>query len=154
MAKKKKNSHPVKFNKAGEKQFKGVNPVEGPTPPRERDKVKEPEIEETDQETDQETNSFRIEGVPEGKLKRVKCLIFQAKNETIKRITQAINEEEQVSQKAMLAQKLLDEVEALLQCEYFNEKRAECRACQTISETRKATAELILKVGEIKMTTK
>lgn len=83
------------------------------------------------------------------RVKKIKCLLFQAANETIKKITQAINEEKNVEQKAMLAQKLVGLVEELLKCEYFSEERAECRACQTVSKIRKKTANLILKVGEV-----
>jgi len=150
MAQKKKKFRSVKSSKAGDRQFKGVNPVEGSILPHKRGKVKEIEIKDIDQSTNQATSSLRIEVVPEAKLKRVKCLIFQARNETIKRITQVVNEEKDIEQKAMLAQKVLDEVETLLQCQYFDEKRTECSTCQTISNIRKNTVALILKVGVIK----
>ena len=84
-------------------------------------------------------------------IKKIKCVIFQSKNETIERITKAINKAENTKEKATLAKKLLGEAEDLLSCKHFGEKRAECKICQYISKIRERTANLILKAGQIKI---
>lgn len=83
-------------------------------------------------------------------IKKIKCVIFQAKNEIIERITQAINEAKDVKGKAVIAQKLLDEVEKLLCCKHFIRGKAECKICHYIADLRKRTANLILKAKELK----
>ena len=83
-------------------------------------------------------------------IKKIKCVIFQAKNETIERITQAINEAKDVKGKAVIAQKLLNEVEELLTCKHFSRGEAECKICHYIANLRKKTANLILKAKELK----
>ena len=86
----------------------------------------------------------------EKNIKKIKCVIFQAKNEIIERITQAINEAKNVKEKAVIAQKLLNEVEELLTCKHFSRKRAECKICHYIANLRKKTASLIFKAKELK----
>ena len=83
-------------------------------------------------------------------IKKIKCVIFQAKNETIERITQAINEAANIKEKAVIAQKLLNEVEELLACKHFSRKKAECKICHYIAKLRKRTANLIIKDKQLK----
>ena len=84
------------------------------------------------------------------KEKKIKCPIFQSKNEEIEGVTKAINEAENIERKALLAERLIKEAEDLLSCEYFDEKRADCKICHYIADLRKKTANLILKAKELK----
>ncbi|MFH1968062.1 MAG: hypothetical protein ABIJ84_01600 [bacterium] len=84
-------------------------------------------------------------------IKKIKCAIFQPKNESIKKITQKINETQNIKEKASLSKYLLKDVEDLLSCKYFDKKRSGCKICQYISKIRKKTAELILKVEQLKI---
>jgi len=84
------------------------------------------------------------------KIKKIKCVIFQSKNEEIGKITKAINEAEDVEKKAHLAERLVREVEELLSCEHFDKKRAECKICHYVARLRKNTAELIIEAKELK----
>ena len=86
-----------------------------------------------------------------GKLGRVKCAIFQPKNESIEKITQKINKAQNIKEKASLVKYLLKDVEDLLSCKYFDKKRSGCKICQYISKIRKETAGLILKVEQLKI---
>lgn len=81
----------------------------------------------------------------EKKIKKIKCPIFQSKNEVIGGITKALNEAKNVIRKAYLADRLIKEVEALLSCEHFNKKRIDCKICHYIANLRKKTANLIIK---------
>ncbi|MEW6407908.1 MAG: hypothetical protein AB1465_04415 [Patescibacteria group bacterium] len=82
--------------------------------------------------------------------KQIKCSIFYFKNETIEKITEAVNNAEDIQDKTRLALDLAHEVESLLTCKYFNEKRVDCRICRKLSEIRKQTTELIIKAQEFK----
>lgn len=83
-------------------------------------------------------------------IKKIKCAIFQSKNEEIEKINKAINEAEDVEKKAYLAERLLKEAECFLSCKHFDEKRADCKICHYIAELRKQTANLIIKVKQFK----
>ena len=83
-------------------------------------------------------------------IKKIKCVIFQAKNEVIERVTQAINEAANIKEKAVIAQKLLNEVEELLACKHFIRKKAECKICHYIAKLRKRTGNLIIKAKQLK----
>lgn len=83
-------------------------------------------------------------------IKKIKCAIFQSKNEIIAGITKAINEAEEVEKKAHLADGLIKEVETLLICKHFDEKRADCKICHYIAKLRKQTANLIIKAKQLK----
>ena len=83
-------------------------------------------------------------------IQKIKCSIFKSKNEEIEGITKAVNEAENIKKKAYFAERLVKEVEDLLFCEHFDEKRAECKICHYIADLRKRTANLILKAKELK----
>jgi len=84
------------------------------------------------------------------KIKKIKCVIFQSKNEEIEKITKAMNEAKTIERKVYLAKRLISEVEELLSCEHFEKKKAECRICHYIARLRKNTAELIIEAKELK----
>jgi len=83
-------------------------------------------------------------------IKKINCALFSSKNEIITRITAAINEATNIKKKAALAKDLVQQVEELLSCKYFNKEKRSCEICQTITKARKLTAELIIRAGELK----
>jgi len=82
-------------------------------------------------------------------IKKIKCSIFQSKNEEIEGLTKVINKAENIERKALLAERLIKEAEDLLSCEYFDEKKIGCKLCHYITNLRKETANLILKTKEL-----
>lgn len=77
---------------------------------------------------------------------KIKCPLFKAKNESIEKITKAINEAKNVQQKAMNARKLLNEVEDLLACKYFKMEKVDCKICREVAKLRRRVADLIINV--------
>ena len=67
-----------------------------------------------------------------------------------KRINKAINEAGEIGGKARLAERLIKEVDELINCKFFDEKKAECKICHYIADLRKKAANLILKAKELK----
>ncbi|MBI5306348.1 hypothetical protein HZB04_02075 [Candidatus Wolfebacteria bacterium] len=86
----------------------------------------------------------------EKKIKKIKCPIFTSKNEEIEKINKAINEAGEIGGKARLAERLIKEVDELINCKLFDEKRVDCKICHYIADLRKRTANLILKAKELK----
>jgi hypothetical protein len=80
----------------------------------------------------------------------IDCSKFQQKEVIIDRLAQEINAAGNISAKAELATQLLQEVETLLSCENYDSENNICRNCHTISNLRKKTASILLKVKEIK----
>jgi len=76
----------------------------------------------------------------------IKCPVFLKREWTIKELTRDINEAREVSDKAERAKQLKNQVELLLSCEKYDEKNADCKNCRTISNLRKQTAELLIKM--------
>lgn len=87
-------------------------------------------------------------------IKKIKCAIFQSKNEEIGAITKAINEAEDVERKTHFTERLIKEVEDLLACKHFDEKRADCKICHYIAGLRKQAANLIIKIKQFKRSRK
>lgn len=73
-------------------------------------------------------------------IKKIKCPIFKAQNESIEKITKAINQAENIKEKAVLARNLLRQVQRLLSCEHFNKEKVECKICHSVAELRQRTA--------------
>ena len=76
---------------------------------------------------------------------KIRCPKFYQKEPTLKKITEEINRA-QGREKLKVAEKLRDEVEPLLACEDYDSKSLECQNCRLICQTRKKTAETIIKV--------
>jgi len=76
----------------------------------------------------------------------INCPIFLKREWTIKELTRDINEAKAVSDKAERAEELKKQVELLLSCEKYDEKKEDCKNCKTISMLRKQTAELLIKM--------
>jgi len=86
----------------------------------------------------------------EKKIKKIKCPVFTSKNEEIEKINEAINEAGEIGEKARLAERLIKEMDELINCKLFDVERAECKICHYIADLRKRTANLILKAKELK----
>jgi len=76
---------------------------------------------------------------------KIHCHKFCQKEPFLKKITEEINQA-QGQEKLKMAEKLGDEVEPLLACEDYDPESLECQSCRLISQTRKKTAEVIIKV--------
>ena len=99
-----------------------------------------------DNKKEQKTNSSTFS---EERLQRISCPIFSSKNEAMEKFATAINEAANIQKKAYIAACLIKEAEALLNCQYANKRKINCRICQKISELRKKTAELVTKAREL-----
>lgn len=82
--------------------------------------------------------------------KKIKCAVFQTKNKKIEKLTKAINAVKGVEEKAQLAEKLQEIVDLLLFCKKFDAKNDECKICHLVSNLRKRTVNLIIRVKELK----
>ena len=76
------------------------------------------------------------------------CEIYRKAHPKIKKLTEEINQVRDINEKANKAQFLLDEAQALLDCEKRG-SLAVCPACGTINQVRKKTAELVLKARKL-----
>lgn len=81
--------------------------------------------------------------------KGVRCPLFQSEEEVIKKLTNEINKAASIEEKAAKAQDLIEEVDALLSCEEYDDKNVDCKNCRIISELRKRTAELVVKARKL-----
>lgn len=75
---------------------------------------------------------------------KIRCPKFCQKESIIKKIIEKINQA-QGQEKLKMAEKLRDEVGSLLACEDYGSKSLECQSCRLISQTRKKTAEVIIR---------
>jgi len=75
---------------------------------------------------------------------KISCPKFQEKESAIGKITEEINQV-QGKEKLKVAEKLKDEVEPLLTCKDYDSKSLECQSCRLICQTRKKTAQVIIK---------
>jgi len=80
---------------------------------------------------------------------KINCPIFQKQEPTIKNITGDINSAKQIWEKVGFAQELLREVEVLLSCPNYDDKRLECKNCRFIANLRKRTANIIIKAKKL-----
>ena len=80
---------------------------------------------------------------------KINCPIFQKQEPTIKNITGDINLAERIWEKVGFAQELLREVEVLLSCPNYDDKRLECKNCRFIANLRKRTANIIVKAKKL-----
>lgn len=55
----------------------------------------------------------------------------------------------EVKQKAEFAQELQSEVDVLLSCADYNEKKLDCKNCRFIANLRKRTANLVIKAKRL-----
>lgn len=74
---------------------------------------------------------------------KISCPIFRKQEESIKEITDEINQAQNVEEKAALASELEKEVEVLLSCPDYDGEKLDCRNCEFVANLRKKTAGLI-----------
>ncbi|HBM16055.1 MAG TPA: hypothetical protein DD381_06920 [Lentisphaeria bacterium] len=74
----------------------------------------------------------------------INCSVFQVQESIIKDITLKLNKAKGFADKAVFAEELLDEVNALLACQDYEDTSADCENCRYIASLRKKTADIIL----------
>lgn len=77
------------------------------------------------------------------------CPIFQKQESTIRDITDKINAIQGVAGKAVLAEELRKEVEALLSCSEYKNESLDCKNCRFIANLRRKTANMIIKAKKL-----
>jgi len=73
------------------------------------------------------------------------CSIFQQKEPIIKEFTDRLNEVKDYQYKVELTSDLSRCVDMLLECLEYNANSLDCKNCRFISNTRKKTADIIIK---------
>ena len=76
---------------------------------------------------------------------KVKCTYFKRQGEVFSLLAEAINASKSVEEKEKPAQEYLEEIEVLLNCPEFSDKRKDCMQCRAEANVRKRSVELILK---------
>ncbi len=79
----------------------------------------------------------------------INCEIFRKKEPLIKHITNRINKEEHILDKAKYAEELTKEVKELLDCSDYDGNKLNCKNCHAIANLRKKTANLIIKAKSL-----
>lgn len=87
----------------------------------------------------------------ENRQKSIRCPIdlFSEQEAKIERLTEAINRAPTATEKAPLAQDLIEAVDVLLACEQYDEENVNCRLCRNFSKLRRKTAALVMKAGKL-----
>ncbi len=80
---------------------------------------------------------------------KISCSISQKQEPLIKDITDKINRAKGIREKAGFAERLKEEVDVLLSCSDYDEKKLNCRNCHFIANFRKKTADLIIKAKKL-----
>ena len=80
---------------------------------------------------------------------KINCLIFQKQEPVIKEITNKINQAKDVQEKARNSLELEKEINVLLNCSDYDEKRLDCGSCHFIANLRKRAANLIIKAKKL-----
>lgn len=81
--------------------------------------------------------------------KNINCSTFKKNEPEIKNLTDRINKTGDVSQKIKFAEELLEKVNEQLNCLQYDKDNLECRNCRTISDVRKETVGLIIKMRKL-----
>lgn len=81
---------------------------------------------------------------------RINCNIFQKQEPVIKRLTDNINTAKDFRGKIPQAERLLKEVNNLLDCTDYKEKDTDCSNCHFIADLQRKTAEIIIKAKKLK----
>lgn len=79
----------------------------------------------------------------------ISCPTFRKQEPVIKDITDKINQAKGVLEKARFAEELQKEVNVLLSCPDYDDKRLDCKSCHFIANLRKKTANLIIKAKKL-----
>jgi len=79
----------------------------------------------------------------------INCLTFRMQEFIIKDITDKINRAIGVEAKAQFAEEMQKEVDVLLSCSGYKKESLDCKNCHFIANSRKKTADLIIKVKKL-----
>ncbi len=79
----------------------------------------------------------------------INCESFQKQEKVMKDLTAKINAAKDVHLKAQYAKELKNEIENMLANEDFSKHILICESCRLITNLRKRTAELIIKVEKL-----
>jgi hypothetical protein len=80
---------------------------------------------------------------------KINCPIFQKQELVIKDITAKINNVKDVLEKVEFAERLQEEVNALLCCQDYDGKSTDCNNCHFVAKVRTKTADLIIKAERL-----
>jgi len=76
----------------------------------------------------------------------ISCQVFLRQETVIKNITTEINRVKDAREKAVFAEELQKETDALLTCQDYDDKKLDCKNCRFITNLRKRTTDLIIKI--------
>jgi len=74
----------------------------------------------------------------------IQCPTFLKQEPGINKLTNSINQAEDVREKAAFARELQREVQVLLECPDYKSDGVDCRNCHFLATVRKKTAEVII----------
>ncbi len=80
---------------------------------------------------------------------QINCPIFQKQEPIIKEITNKINQAREVQEKARNSLELEKEINVLLNCSDYDEKRLDCGCCHFVADLGKRTTNLIIKAKKL-----
>lgn len=80
---------------------------------------------------------------------RIGCSIFQKHEAVIKRLTDDINRTKELKGKVAHAERLLNEVNTLLDCSDYKKGSPDCDNCHFIANLRRETANVIIKAKKL-----
>jgi hypothetical protein len=80
---------------------------------------------------------------------KINCSTFRKQESLIKDITSKTNQAKGVLEKARFAEELQREVDVLLSCPDYGDKKLDCKNCHFVANLRKKTANLIIKAKRL-----
>ena len=80
---------------------------------------------------------------------KINCPRFQRQEPIIENISGAINQAKGPQEKAVCAEALRKEVDAILSCPDYDGESVDCSNCRLITNLRMKTAGLIIKAGKL-----
>lgn len=80
---------------------------------------------------------------------RINCPMFLKHEPVIKRVTDSINMSKDLAGKIRNAEKLLSEVDTLLNCPDYKKENPDCDNCHFIANLRRETANVIIKAKKL-----
>ena len=79
----------------------------------------------------------------------INCLRFRGAESVLRDVRDKINRAKLGEQKVRFAERLKEEVNALLSCPEYSGKNPGCSSCRLIANACKRTADIIIKVAKI-----
>ncbi|HHT9126358.1 MAG TPA: hypothetical protein ACFYD6_11145 [Candidatus Brocadiia bacterium] len=78
----------------------------------------------------------------------ITCPKFVGEETVLKELTSEINNTKDLAGKAECAEKIMNEVEPLLSCEEYDERKTDCKNCHIISSLRIQAVDIIMKMHQ------